>query len=245
MMAIEPFLAGLAAAGPLEKRPVVTISYAQSLDGSIALHRGKAMALSGPSSLALTHRLRAAHDAVLVGIGTVVADNPRLTTRLVKGSDARPVVIDTHLRFPVGAALMEHPLRPWIATGPEVNSVKRMALEDSGALVLRMPYDGSGRVDLPALLAELRRRGVRRLMVEGGASVITSFLNGRWADYLLVTISPHLVGGLSALTRPLATTEVEVPSLLHPQGMQMGTDWVIWGGLSGEAWPAPAYLMER
>ena len=228
-MSLEALFARLAAAEPPEQRPVVMVSYAQSLDGSVALRRGERLALSSQPSLAFTHRLRANHDAILVGIGTVLADNPRLTVRLVSGNSPQPVVLDTHLRFPSGAALLDQPRLPWIVTGPEVNAAKRMALQDKGVSVLALPLDAAGRVTLPALLAVLRARGVRRLMVEGGAAVLTSFLVGRWVDFLAVTVSPLLVGGLHALTDPLASTETALPRLRNPQWVQMGPDLVIWG----------------
>ena len=228
-MSLEALFARLAAAEPPEQRPVVMVSYAQSLDGSVALRRGEPLALSSQPSLAFTHCLRANHDAILVGVGTVLADNPRLTVRLVSGNSPQPVVLDTHLRFPSGAALLDQPRLPWIVTGPEVNAAKRMALQDKGVSVLALPLDAAGRVTLPALLAVLRARGVRRLMVEGGAAVLTSFLVGRWVDFLAVTVSPLLVGGLHALTDPLASTETALPRLRNPQWVQMGPDLVIWG----------------
>ncbi len=234
-MSLEALFARLAAAEPPELRPVVMVSYAQSLDGSVALRRGEPLTLSSQPSLAFTHRLRANHDAILVGVGTVLADNPRLTVRLVSGNSPQPVVLDTHLRFPSGAALLDQPRLPWIATGPKVNAAKRMALQDKGVSVLALPLDAAGRVELPALLAALRARGVRRLMVEGGAAVLTSFLVGRLVDFLAVTVSPLLVGGLHALTNPLASTETALPRLRNPQWVQMGPDWVIWGELAGAA----------
>ena len=96
-------------------RPLVTLSYAQSLDGCIAARAGERLALSGPESMQLTHQFRAAHNAILVGIGTVLADNPRLTVRLVQGQDPQPVVLDSHLRIPLEASLLHNSRRPWIA----------------------------------------------------------------------------------------------------------------------------------
>ena len=92
-------------------RPFVTLTYAQSLDGSIARVPGKRLQLSGPEAQAMTHRLRAVNDAILVGIGTVLADNPRLTVRLAEGSDPQPVILDSKLRFPLDANLPTEPER--------------------------------------------------------------------------------------------------------------------------------------
>ena len=95
-----------------ERRPLVTLSYAQSLDGSIARERGKPLALSGPESMRLTHQLRAAHDAILVGIGTVLADDPQLTVRLVEGKSPIPVILDSRLAISPTARLFQNPKKP-------------------------------------------------------------------------------------------------------------------------------------
>src|SRR5512145_1236608 len=119
-------------------RPLVTLSYAQSLDGCLTIQRGFPQALSGQASLALTHELRSAHDALLVGIGTVLADNPRLTVRLVEGKNPQPIVADSRLRLPLSANLLcQHPLSPWIATGEQADAGRQKVLEAAGARVLR------------------------------------------------------------------------------------------------------------
>ncbi len=181
-------------------RPFVTVSYAQSLDGSIAAHSGHPLTISSAEALAFTHRLRAAHDAILVGIGTLLADDPRLTVRRTEGTHPQPVVLDTHLRFPLSARLLdgEGPA-PIVATNQKSSAERLARLEAAGAQVLRLPCDGSEGVSLPALLDALAERGLRSLMVEGGAKVITSFLRRRFVDHVAVTIAPMFVGGLSAL----------------------------------------------
>jgi 3,4-dihydroxy 2-butanone 4-phosphate synthase/GTP cyclohydrolase II len=191
-----------------QRRPFVTVAFAQSIDGSLAAEPGKPLPLSGPEASAYTHRLRAAHDAILVGIGTVLADNPRLTVRLAEGPHPQPIVVDSRLRFPDGAALLSHPTHPvWIATTAAAPKDRLQTLCDSGAEVLSLPADGAGWVSLPHLLDALGSRGIQRLMVEGGAAIITAFLSQGLADRLSVTIAPRLVGGVrafqSALTLPL------------------------------------------
>src|SRR3989304_8693232 len=95
MVPIDQLIAGAREHRQRLGRPLVTLSYAQSLDGCIAARAGERLALSGPESMRLTHRLRAAQDAILVGIGTVPADNPRLTVHLVQGQDPQPIVLDS------------------------------------------------------------------------------------------------------------------------------------------------------
>ncbi len=220
-------------------RPLVTLSFAQSLDGSITTRRGTPQALSGQASLALTHQLRAAHDAILVGIGTVLADNPRLTVRLVEGKDPQPVVLDAHLRFPLHANLLYHPLHPWIATAEGADFEKGSALEAAGARLLRLPSQSAGEIDLDLLLEHLAGLGMNSLMVEGGARVITAFLRQRLVDQVILTIAPVFLGGLHAVEEPLGqdsslTELTPVSGLAFPRlkeaGFdQRGEDLIVWG----------------
>jgi GTP cyclohydrolase II len=183
-------------------RPFVTLSYAQSVDGSIALEAGRPFPLSGPEALRLTHALRAAHDGILVGIGTVLADDPQLTVRLVEGRSPRPVVLDSHLRTPVSARLLAaggNGRAPWIATTNGLDHGHRSRLEARGARIIKVKGLANGWVDLPSLLEQMSEQGVGHLMVEGGAKTITSFLRARLVDYAVITVTPRLLGGLGAL----------------------------------------------
>ena len=110
-------------------RPQVILSYAQSLDGCIAARRGCRLALSGADSMKLTHTLRAGNDAVLVGIGTVLADDPLLSVRLAKGPSPRPVVLDSRLRLPVRCHLLHNGNRPWVLTTPAASASRQASLE--------------------------------------------------------------------------------------------------------------------
>ncbi len=210
-------------------RPFVTLSYAQSLDGSIAARPGRPLALSGSQSMALTHGLRAAHDAILVGIGTVLADNPRLNVRLVAGKDPQPIVVDSRLRFPPYANLLRNCRVPWIAASEDADAERQAALEKIGALVLRLPTAANGWVDLAALLQRLAEMGVNSLMVEGGAQIITSFLAARLVDQVVLTVAPMLVGGLRVMDY-LGRTQVNCfPRLLQVSYQRLGEDLVLRG----------------
>lgn len=206
--------------------PWVTVAYAQSLDGSIAARRGQPLALSGPEASHLTHRLRAAHDAILVGIGTVLADDPRLTARGVEGAQPQPVILDAHLRTPVAARLFDHPKPPWIAATAGAPQDRRARLLEKRASLLEFQPDSQGLIPLEGLLAQLWDRGVRRLMVEGGAKVITNFLEANRVDGIVVTLAPVFVGGLPVLERPL-TREVSDITV-----ERCGKDIVIWGRMA-------------
>ncbi len=219
--------------------PFVTLSYAQSLDGSIAATPGQPLALSGPLSLTLTHALRAAHDAILVGIGTVLADDPRLTVRLVAGADPQPVVVDSHLRLPSTAKLLRHPRGVWIATTDAERQVGAQAL-GGNARILEVAAGADGRVNLLALLQELGRRGIRSVMVEGGSQLLTSFVQEQLAQAAVITIVPRLVGGLSAISAPLtagSSAPAASPRLSAVTYTPAGEDLVVWGDL---AWPQVA-----
>lgn len=190
----------VASAGENPSRPLVTVTYAQSVDGSIAGRNREQIRLSGSASMEMTHRLRAAHDAILVGIGTLLADDPRLTVRLGAGENPRPVVLDTRWRTPPGCRLISaNPRAPWIVGGTAATADRGAALSDAGARPWRCGTGSDGGIDLRMLVEMLADKGVRSLMVEGGARVITSFLKARLADQVIITIAPRLIGGLSAI----------------------------------------------
>ncbi len=213
-------------------RPFVTVAYAQSLDGSIASEPGRRLALSGAESLRLTHALRAAHDAILVGIGTVLADDPQLTVRLVPGSSPRPVVLDSRLRTPPQSRLLQPHggLAPLFATTSAADAAADQRLCERGARVLRLPAWANGWVDLNALLGALAEAGVERVMVEGGAKVLTSFLRLGVVDYAVVTVAPRFVGGLPALGALERGTGLRLASWASHR---LGDDLAIAGELEG------------
>jgi GTP cyclohydrolase II len=223
-------------------RPFVTLSWAQSLDGSIALEPGRRYAVSGPESLALTHALRSAHDTILIGIGTLLADDPALTVRHWQGPSPSPVVLDSRLRTPVSARLLalaqergrrdanHQPVR--IACTTTAGAVERARLEAQGAQVLALPAWKNGWVDLDELLRELAEAGATRVMVEGGAKVLTSFLRASLGDYAVVTVAPFLAGGLSAVGQ----LNGRLPRLRGARTHHLADDWVLAGPLAwGEA----------
>ena len=172
-----------------------------------------------------THQLRAAHDAILVGIGTVLADNPRLTAHRVGGPHPQPLVLDSQLRFPPGAKLLSHPRGVWIVTTQAAPAEAQLTLETQGARIIRLPADQRGRVALPALLDWLGQAGLKSLMVEGGAEIITAFLSERLANRVALTVAPRFVGGLNALRLPCDLR------LDNPRYQVLGQDVIVKGDI--------------
>lgn len=209
--------------------PFVTLSYAQSLDGSIAMRSDEPLAISGPESLKMTHQLRAKHDAILVGIGTVLADDPQLTVRLAEGSDPQPIVVDSNLRFPLHAKLLNNSRKPWIVTTKKASDSRRIALEAAGVHVLCLPETANGQVNLHDLLAQLWQSGINSLMVEGGASVISSFVSSNLVDHLVITIAPILVGGLNAINNVRQDINHGPLRIRDPHFQKLGQDIVVSG----------------
>ena len=159
MELVQTWLAEAARQSESRGRPLVTLTYAQSLDGCISARRGQSTTLSAPQSQRMTHTLRARHDAILVGIGTLLADDPRLNVRLVPGADPQPVILDSYLRTPPGARLLQGQRKPWIFTGQYAPLAARHALEAAGARLVYLPLEEQGRLPLPGLLSTLARHG--------------------------------------------------------------------------------------
>jgi diaminohydroxyphosphoribosylaminopyrimidine deaminase/5-amino-6-(5-phosphoribosylamino)uracil reductase len=205
--------------------PFVTAKFAASLDGRIATRTGESRWISSPESRELAHRLRHRHDAVVIGAGTAIQDDPALSARL-DGSPRQPlrVVVDSRLRTPPGARLLTAPGgKVLIATTAAADPGRVASLEQAGAEVLVLPAR-DGRVDLAALLAALGGRNVISLLVEGGAELLGSFVDERLIDAVVAIIAPRLIGGARApgavggrgaasLTEALELTEVDVERL--------------------------------
>lgn len=190
------------------RRPWVTLSWAQTSDGSIAQSSGEPAAISGAESLSITHALRAGHAAIMVGINTVLADNPRLTTRLVDGASPRPIVLDSQLRCPPAARIFSEARRenrpgPVVVTTAAAlrrSAPAAEALSEAGGSVLAVATAPHGGIDLSSSLERLYGLGLESVMVEGGGLVLRSFLSTMTGDALAVTIAPHMLDGYRPFT---------------------------------------------
>lgn len=208
------------------QRPHVTLSYAQSWDGSITTAPGETLALSSDASMQMTHQLRSLHDGILVGIGTVLADNPRLNVRKWTGNDPQPIVLDSQLRMPPSCKLCQSAERGcWVLTTPEA------AADRDDCELIVVPGDADGHVNLHDAMAVLHERGIRSLMVEGGASVITAFLRSGLADAVILTVAPVFVGGYNAVG-PLGDADhLQFPRIDDLHSQQLGNELIVWGRL--------------
>ncbi len=174
-------------------RPYARVKMAQSLDGRSALADGASRWITGPAARADVQRWRAGSQAIVTGIGTVLADDPRLTVRLPDvASQPLRVVLDSRLATPPTARLLHGPGDTLVATC-QVDAPQAAALAAAGAQIVTLPAAAGG-VDLGALLDELARRQCNEVLVEAGPRLAGAFLAAGLVDELIVYIAPHLLG---------------------------------------------------
>ena len=210
--------------------PFITLKFAQTLDGRIASATGDSRWISSSPSLKLAHRLRSLHDAVLVGVGTVLADDPQLTVRLVKGRNPLRVVADSTLKTPLTAkALADQKSAPTVlATTKRADPGKLSAMENAGIEVVVVAEEKGGRLDLSDLFRKLGERGISSVLVEGGAGLITSVLRDRLADRLVVIVAPRIMGkGIEAVGDLDITDVRQALALSFVKTFRSGDDLVI------------------
>jgi diaminohydroxyphosphoribosylaminopyrimidine deaminase/5-amino-6-(5-phosphoribosylamino)uracil reductase len=183
-------------------RPFVISKTAMSLDGRIATSRGSTTWITGEKARLEAHRLRDRSDAILVGIQTVLTDDPRLTTRLSarKGRDAHRVVVDSTLKIPLTARLLtqKSSAKTIIATTRRAHPDKIRALEQAGATVWVIK-DHAGRVSLPDLMSRLGDMGVASMLVEGGGQLNASAFRSGIVDKLVWFVAPKIIGRADAV----------------------------------------------
>lgn len=186
-------------------RPHVTLKLAVSADGKAGLAGRRPAVITGPSARARAHLMRAMSDAILVGIGTVWTDDPALTCRLPGMAKRSPlrIVLDQQLRLPHESRLVQtaRDVPVWVITSARAPLEAEARLQDRGVAVVRLETDRSGRIDLDVMLRELARRGITRLMVEGGPTVAASFIAADLVDEAVLMRSDRSLGpdGIDAI----------------------------------------------
>jgi len=177
--------------------PFVHLKLATSLDGRIATRTGDARWISGEPAQVRVHRWRRRYAAILVGIKTVLTDDPELTVRHVVGRNPLPIVLDPSARLPLTARLLGGERRPILAAA-RVDSARRAELESAGCQVWELPT-GRGDVDLRLLLERLGEAGVDSVLIEGGGETAAAFLAAGFVDRVSFVIAPILIGGRDAV----------------------------------------------
>ncbi|KAF8846129.1 bacterial bifunctional deaminase-reductase [Paxillus ammoniavirescens] len=238
--------------------PSVTLTFAQSLDGKIAGVAGRQLILSGSESMLMTHWMRSMHDAILVGIGTTLNDDPQLNVRLIPETlrrSPRPVIMDAYLRLPINCKLLKNysdgkGQQPWVFCASQEcspdsesayveRSARKSTLETAGVVVYEIPCV-NGYLSIRHLLRKLYEKDIRSVMVEGGATVIKAFLNQASqrntetppvVDTLIVTVAPTLVGdeGVGYKVGFSGRELNDIPKFTHVRTELMGKDTVIAG----------------
>ena len=227
--------------------PLVALKWAMSLDGRIAAASGDSKWITCEASREHAHLLRSRYDAVAVGIGTVLADNPSLNVRVKDATVRHPrrVIFDTHARTPTLSRLFQVPPGgAMIMTNLRANADarKRMsALRDAGADVIEVDVDASGSVSIGAALSEFGKRGVLSVMVEGGARLLGAFADAKCADRVHAFVAPKIIGGEKSLSAISGHGVLRVADALKfidgsMTTRQIGEDVLIEGALSEWGW---------
>lgn len=227
--------------------PWVVMKAGMSLDGRISYSPGRGGPITGRESRLYVHRLRNTLDAICIGVGTALIDNPSLTTRLPAGVEQRDpvrIVIDTHLRLSPGSKIVNQQSNApiWIFCGTDAPCPAEANLRRAGAAVHRLPVDGSGLVDVGALTVRLGAAGITSVLVEGGAAVHGSFLNAGLVDEVYLFIAPFFIGaqGTSLVAGPLRQHGEERMRLHRIETHRLGEDVLIHGFCSRSVAPDSA-----
>lgn len=223
-------------------RPLVTLKWAMTLDGATSTSTGDSKWITDEAARHRAHELRAAHDAVVAGIETVLADRARLTTRgvaLPGGIALRRIVLDSSLRLPLDAPFLEPASgsKPIVVCCEDASSERAAALESAGAEIWRLRRGKDGRVSLADFVLRCRGEGIASIMVEGGRTLAGSFLEHNLADRVAAFVAPKVLGGgtmnLGPLQRSTSPTQIAQSLELHNMSVSAaGSGFLIEGWLS-------------
>ena len=194
-------------------RPQVIINCAMSSDGKIALPNGRQLRISSDEDIARVYKLRNACDAVLVGIGTILTDDPKLTVKekyVPRPRQPIRIILDTHCKTPEKALAANEKAKTIIATVDECSKKFNKNVE-----ILKCKSDNEDKINLHFLLEQLFNIGIKKLLVEGGSNVIWSFINEKLFDDLYVYIGPIIIGGLQTPTMTKGEGIKNIKDLIH------------------------------
>jgi len=208
--------------------PFVTLKLATTLDGRIADGRGKSRWITGPAARKMVHRMRAWSDAVMVGVGTVLVDDPSLNVRDVEGDDPLRVVVDSRLRTPSGARVLAD-ANVILAVTDSADTERVRSFERMGGRVWTLESE-NGRVSLSALLKRLGEREVTSVFCEGGGTLAASLLRGKLADKVIFTVAPMILGSGKPAVDDMGVTDLGDAVRLDDRVIEtLGEDMIVSG----------------
>lgn len=214
-----------------KKMPFVAIKVAMSADGRIATSSGDSKYITSTEARKAVHQLRAEVDAVLVGVNTVIRDNPQLTPRLVQGKDPLKIVLDSSLKIPEKCSLMREPSKLLIATTSKAPKSKLDALHQKGAKSIILNQK-DGMVDLRQLMEELGKREITSVMIEGGTEVNSSAIKAGIVDKIIIFTAPKIIGSGKGAIGNLGITKIDKAiKLKNIKTEKVGNDMMIEGYL--------------
>ncbi|WWD08437.1 hypothetical protein V865_006549 [Kwoniella europaea PYCC6329] len=228
-------------------RPHITLTWAQSLDSKIAGPGGQRVILSGPESMLMTHWMRSMHDAILIGVNTLILDNPRLQANLLPPSlnlpPPQPLILDPKLRFPITSRILNEwntkpdqrgktMRQPWIICGENVPTERVREVEGAGARVVLVKLDDRAHIPPSSLPSILTSLGLRSVMIEGGSRILSTFLHcpkrddgSKLVNSVVVTVAPMFIGeGIGVVPEG---EDVGLPALKTVHTEKMGKDAVM------------------
>ncbi len=213
--------------------PWITLKIAQTADGRIALENGQSRWITSPESREKVHEYRSLHDAVLVGIDTVIQDNPRLTVRIPCGTTPRRIVLDSSLKIPADSHLIvENPENTIIVTSENTNPAAMAILRDKGVRILTAPVSDN-RLQISRLWREFIDSGICSILVEGGSRIFTYFLKSNLADQILLFIAPKLFGqGVPSIQGLEMVSPDDAEIFSSHQWIRSGPDMLLEGNIT-------------
>lgn len=230
MADLEPLGTSAYTAGEMSPRPQIVASFAQTLDGKIAGPDGSSRWISGSETLDLAHRLRGENDGILVGIGTVLADDPELSCRIDGYSSPVRIILDSTLRIPLDSRIVEtaHSYETVVFFDGAARDTERRAQQLRVRGIEAVSCSGDdGRLDLRAVLEAVRARGVESVLVEGGGGVLSAFLKTGLIDRLVAVVAPMVLGdGVPAFSETGVDTLSEAVTFNTVSTRMMGKDLV-------------------
>jgi len=218
-----------------QNRPFISLKFAETLDGKLATNTRDSHFVTGQDAHVYSHYLRKIHDGILVGIGTVLDDDPELTTRLVDGKNPIRIVLDCKARIPLHAKVLRGDAKTLLVTGDNADPGKCGKLQNMRNIELVTLPCTEGKINIHSLVQSLYEHGLTSVLVEGGSEVLGSFLDAGTADRVYAFIAPKLAGGRNALPA-IGGTGIPVmnqcATVTDPEIVTLGKDWLLTGRIS-------------